>query len=468
MLVLLLAATGLFWWYLFSSGEKLRGETLKQAELRALQVNTALAEAVSMLFFNIDEAAHTLVQSYRAGSMDSLQKEVDSVYARFPEGALLQIAVIGADGYASYSSLGLKEKVFLGDREHFKVHVQASDTPLFVSRPVLGRVSQKWSIQFSKAIRSEGRLQGVVVISVSPSYLQHTLVKLSLGTHDASAIIRVSGETLARDKNLEDAIRSSTPVESPFLGASPGSSGTYTTLSPVDQTRRILHWIRLPEYPVVVMLGLSSEEVLRPVNEAIDNDQFKAVLASIALWLMTIVMFFLLTRVQAQRERRMAFEYAAQHDHLTGLTNRAGLVEKLETIVKSNATSKMPFAVLFMDLDGFKTINDQHGHAVGDEVLKAAAGRIKGCVRNEDVVARMGGDEFVVIDTSTRSATDTDTLVSRIQRALRAPFSVEDQQLSVGISIGSAAFPADGTTADALLLKADQSMYRAKHGKTLI
>ena len=465
LLILLLLTTLLFWWYLLGSGDKLRHATISQAQLRAQQVNVAVSQAASMMFFNVDQAAIRLIESFQHDSRPVFNAKVAAVLKGFPRDSILQIGVIDADGYLSYSNLRASDRIYLGDREHFRAHLDRTDNELFISKPMLGRVSHQWTIQFSKPIRSEGQFRGVFVMSVATAYLHDKLVTLQLGDNDTISILRTSGDFLARDRNQHEALRSPVPKDRPYIEAQPGESGFFTTSSSVDRVERMFHWIRLSDYPVVISLGLSERDILSPVDAAITQDKVRGLLVTASLWCMAIWVILLMSRMMMHAERKMAFEHAAHHDSLTGLKNRAGLIDRLNAMTTGESAPRPSFWVLFMDLDGFKPINDQHGHAVGDEILRAVARRLDGCVRNGDLVARMGGDEFVVISQSAHAESEAQALANRIHATLASPIQIGTLQLTVGISIGMAQYPHDGTSTDELLAKSDQAMYTDKRCK---
>ena len=158
--------------------------------------------------------------------------------------------------------------------------------------------------------------------------------------------------------------------------------------------------------------------------------------------------------------------HLASHDALTGLPNRLLFTQKLETAVSEAAASGEQLAVLFVDLDRFKQINDQYGHAVGDRVLASVARRIKLVLSDGDMVARLGGDEFIVLLRGTPSTDAAPTIAGDIIRALNDRLLIDGQSMLVGASIGISHYPADGTSAAALLLNADAAMYAAKSGET--
>jgi diguanylate cyclase (GGDEF)-like protein/PAS domain S-box-containing protein len=154
--------------------------------------------------------------------------------------------------------------------------------------------------------------------------------------------------------------------------------------------------------------------------------------------------------------------YIALHDVLTGLPNRSLLHDRIsQSITQADRESSM-MAVLFIDLDNFKHINDSLGHMIGDELLRTAAGRIRQCVRKCDTVARLGGDEFVVCISRLDRSEYAGRLAAKIIASLEKPFIIKDQMLHAGASIGISVYPGDGNTVDTLMQMADTAMYHAK------
>jgi diguanylate cyclase (GGDEF)-like protein len=153
--------------------------------------------------------------------------------------------------------------------------------------------------------------------------------------------------------------------------------------------------------------------------------------------------------------------HLARHDHLTDLPNRVFFREELDKSLR-RLRSGEKFAVLCLDLDRFKGVNDSLGHSIGDKLLNAVANRLVNCVSENDFVARLGGDEFAIIQANLNRPEESGTLAGRIIERLAAPYEIEGQQLDIGASIGLAIAPTDGTNADQLLKNADLAMYRAK------
>jgi diguanylate cyclase (GGDEF)-like protein len=168
------------------------------------------------------------------------------------------------------------------------------------------------------------------------------------------------------------------------------------------------------------------------------------------------------TQVAMLRAKQQELAHLAGHDPLTGLPNRLLFMERLEEAIGHAAATRDGLAVMFVDLDRFKQINDQHGHAAGDRALVAVATRLTQVLRTGDMAARLGGDEFIVLIADVRSPTVIDEIASRIQIVMAQEMEFGDRQLAVGASIGVSEYPADGTSAEELLVKADAAMYAAK------
>jgi diguanylate cyclase (GGDEF)-like protein/PAS domain S-box-containing protein len=164
-----------------------------------------------------------------------------------------------------------------------------------------------------------------------------------------------------------------------------------------------------------------------------------------------------------ERKRREEQErFLAYHDTLTGLPNRRLLDDRLRQAVNLAQRRDARVAVMLIDLDDFKVVNDQRGHRAGDVVLREVAQRLAGCVRKADTLARQGGDEFVLVIPDLPQAADCRVVAEKILRALEPAFRVEDQDYRIGASIGISLYPGDAGDGDALLRNADAAMYRAK------
>jgi diguanylate cyclase (GGDEF)-like protein len=168
--------------------------------------------------------------------------------------------------------------------------------------------------------------------------------------------------------------------------------------------------------------------------------------------------------VTEQRRSEARITYMAQHDALTDLPNRVLLREHLEHAFAMTRRGGPMLAVLMLDLDRFKEVNDTLGHPAGDRLLQGVAARLRGCIRDTSLIARLGGDEFAVIDYVTNPVVEASALAERIGKALCEPFDLGDHQVITGTSIGIAIAPRDGADSDEIMKSADLALYSAKSG----
>jgi len=165
-----------------------------------------------------------------------------------------------------------------------------------------------------------------------------------------------------------------------------------------------------------------------------------------------------------RKERELLLEQQVQHDGLTGLLNRNGFMTRLQPAMEHAKRYGEPLALLFLDLDGFKHINDTYGHNAGDALLRGFAGRLTGVMRRTDAVARLAGDEFVVLlEGVTNPIRDPATAATKVLDAMKLPLPLAGGDVIVSASIGIAVYSDDIVDAESLLQRADKAMYRAKH-----
>lgn len=155
-------------------------------------------------------------------------------------------------------------------------------------------------------------------------------------------------------------------------------------------------------------------------------------------------------------------KYLAYHDALTRLPNRLLFIDRLENALAGARRNGERVAVLFLDLDRFKNVNDSLGHSAGDQMLREIAARFRECVREEDTVARVGGDEFVILLRSVTSRDEVECVARRIMNAVGQPFSIEGKSLGISCSIGISLYPENGAEGEAMIRNADAAMYSAK------
>jgi diguanylate cyclase (GGDEF)-like protein/PAS domain S-box-containing protein len=174
------------------------------------------------------------------------------------------------------------------------------------------------------------------------------------------------------------------------------------------------------------------------------------------------ILCFAARDISERKQTEQKLQYQAFHDALTSLPNRVQFTQTLSTAIANAKRQDELMAVMFLDLDSFKNVNDTLGHTIGDRLLQSLAQRLSACVREGDTIARWGGDEFTVLLPRIRSTDDTIRLAQRIFDALKQPFEIDHHQLSIKISIGIAVYPQDGQDAETLLKNGDAALYRTK------
>jgi diguanylate cyclase (GGDEF)-like protein len=173
------------------------------------------------------------------------------------------------------------------------------------------------------------------------------------------------------------------------------------------------------------------------------------------------------TELAGVREAKEEYRSLAYHDGLTGLPNRSLFHDRLGLAITHTSRLKGHLALLYLDIDDFKRVNDSYGHGAGDRVLVDLAGRIRAAVRAEDTVARLGGDEFIVLLAQVSGAGDAGRVAAKVLDAVRAPFQVDGREVAIAASVGVSVYPGDGSSPDDLVRSADGAMYRDKQREAM-
>jgi diguanylate cyclase (GGDEF)-like protein len=238
-------------------------------------------------------------------------------------------------------------------------------------------------------------------------------------------------------------------------------------LSPLES------WL-FPRLSSARQIGGARQLLKLSINRQLGYDDIDKVACLIALvlslTLLTIMLFGVSSYarfLEGRQEREMRLFYLANHDRLTNLANRNLFFDRLHHAISRLNRNGRKLAVLFLDMDRFKPVNDTYGHAAGDRVLQLIATRLKLELRVEDTVARLGGDEFVVLLEDVESKDEVNMVVERLKRAIEAPYDVGEQRISLGVSIGVAYYPDDGVLIEELLQVADRKMYGDKNDLSL-
>lgn len=342
---------------------------------------------------------------------------------------------------------------------------------MVIGAPRREQDADEWRLTFSRRIAYAGqRFAGVVTVSVHAGYFVSVYDEATMGEHGVLGLVGTDG--VFRARRTGEAITAGTMLDYNTLvpkGVVDDAPAT-VMLCPWDSTRRYTVTRKLYEFPLAIVVALSEAEQLAPAGRIARTYLWRTALASLLL----VTVMGLLGRLswQLQRARTRAMEvrvahaqrveYLAYHDNLTELPNRALFSRLLTQGMQYARRYDKQLALLFLDVDHFKAINDSLGHDAGDELLQELGRRLLHSVRESDIVARMGGDEFVILLPEIRDGSQVQPVADKILTEVGSPFTLAGQEFRITISIGIALYPHDGEDEQTLMKNADTAMYYAK------
>ena len=368
----------------------------------------------------------------------------------------VQIAIIDERGkmITSTAMPNPNGKIDLSDREHFKFHKNSLSDVLDVSKPVIGRASGKWSIQFTRRFtKHDGSFGGVIVVSLDPSSLLLVYNKLEAQPSAGFVLTNKDDIILAGAGTYKDLIGHGLTEGSGQQDVATKSKDLRATRERVNMSWRFVAMRQVGNTGINVGVSLLDPS---PTNwYAVSFHYIYAALLSVS------ILAAVLSSIRRQRHHVRHITQLAHADTLTKLPNRLSLKEALEAEFDAGGRTG-GFVLHLIDLDRFKDVNDTYGHPVGDELLTAVAGRLKQAVRQADTVFRLGGDEFALIQRDCGDAAQAGAVAKRLCDAMAVPFEISGHRLSIGASIGIATTTANITDQVALLKAADLALYLAK------
>jgi diguanylate cyclase (GGDEF)-like protein len=396
---------------------------------------------------------------------EQARSQLEKFQSRFPE--VGSMAVIRPDGLmlintASDPGVPLPDyRKAPSYQELFKASL-TSNSPYVLGPPEFGKILKQWRFPFRYTVRDEMGVPLFVLQAAIPLEKRGIyLYDLPLPPSSYIGLLREDGLQQARwPADMPDATygRLSPGPLARLLRDQPqlkeGVFSGYSSWIPSDKQRigAFKHLVHLPIFAYVSV----------PVSYVFER-WWRNNVITLGAFLMFLAIFAFVARRVTQHERIHSTELHGQArlDGLTGTPNRTGADELMERQLQLAAETGRPFALLFLDLDRFKDINDTHGHSAGDEVLAEVVRRLSMHLRQDDMLARVGGDEFMVI----LPGADMDTAQQTAERLIHTfsqPFQVHGKKLQTSCSIGGAVFPTHGETREALLKCADTAMYEAK------
>ncbi|WP_230533944.1 sensor domain-containing diguanylate cyclase [Microvirga roseola] len=442
--------------------------TWQEAEKSSENLLTALARDLGGNIGLLDLSIRGVIQDLGEADLQHLAPELRHrmLFDRAASASLMgSILVLNEKGdvVADAASIVPRSANF-SDRDYFTAHQHNPRRGLYVSRPYRSRFrNNDLSIAISRRLsHADGSFAGVVMGAISLTKVDGLFQDLKLGWAGTINLFRQDGLLLMRKPYDEKEIGQDFGTSVHVQRLLQGGSGTFDSVSPIDGIHRVISFGRIGHYPLVLTVALSVEEVFAAWNRKVLVLSFiTAVLCAAVVGLTVLFRSELNRRTRAETKLRRL----ARTDDLTGLPNRRAFRETLEREWRQATRSGFPLALLFIDADYFKNFNDQYGHGLGDEVLRAIASTLDAAIRRpHDIAARYGGEEFAVILPETDLA-GAWVLAESIRQAVTgldiahagSPYQV------VTVSIGTASVqPSRHRARETLLEAADTALYQAK------
>jgi len=438
--------------------ENARTITMESASTYEAQIIRALREIEHTLglvaYMNERMPSKAALQSLRARNL-------------LPPGLFFGVTVTDGAGRAVASTRPV-DKVEDVDME--ALADLAAREEVFVGLPRYEKDQDQWWLDFSRAVYEEGRLIGAVTVSADAEYFVSGYETSRLGKRGVLGLV---GE--------DDIFRVRRSGEEVTFGskAAEGLVKEEMSYEEMQEVRLITHRDGEARYtstrsifgfPLSLALGLSKEEQHAAAETRIQLYLWRSVGGS----LLVVCVLGLLGALSAKLNRSRAqtvreqiahakkVEHLAFHDGLTGLPNRSLLSKLLTQGIREARRDRSKLAVMFLDLDRFKLINDTLGHDAGDDLLKEAATRMKSVLRESDVVARMGGDEFIILLRNTGEESELRRVALKLLKEVRKSYRLAGEEMRISVSIGASVYPRDGEDEQTLMKHADTAMYFAK------
>ena len=355
----------------------------------------------------------------------------------------------------------------LSDRDYFQWLSKNNQSETFYSVPVQNKGNGKWVFYLAKRVNnSKGEFLGAILVGVSAEVFSSVYERIGskLGNGASLTLFRKDRTILTRWPFVDEllgtvnntGIIEQSADNAKYSGAAVFTSGPrYTQQN--KEVDRMISFRNLNNYPFITGATITKELYLRNWFKDSAGVLYSSVFSLFIIALSVI----LLLRAYKHNAK---IQYVAHHDSLTGLSNRILLADRIQHELAVAKRNKTKVALLYLDLDNFKTINDELGHAVGDDVLQEAANRMINCVRDSDTVSRIGGDEFIILLANIENEQNAMLVAEKIREALTKPILARNNTTVItSTSIGIAVYPENGMTQEELQKNADFALYLSKN-----
>ncbi len=461
---------GLIWGTTLNLIKVERASAEKAALVSSQEIVDTYEAQIMRTLSGIEQTLKFVKHSYESNNnlsvLYGLQRE-----GLLPPDLIFEVAITDRQGDILVSTRNRSVENIAG-QDYFAAAQLTEDIVISKPRPDpdLGGSQLVFSLQLDE---NDEAFHGIVLIRVNVGYFVSNYNTEKLGGEGLLGLLGTDG--VFRVRRQGSTIQAGVPGDLARVLPDENMREAYMVQSNLitfkeDGIRRYISARPLHNYPLVVIAGLSQAEQLAVTQHKRENYLQWAAGGSIMSVLLIGILGYMSTQLaqsrrralQAQIEHAERIEHLAYHDALTSLPNRSLFAKLLEQAIQQGQRYQRQFAVLFLDLDRFKHINDTLGHAAGDQLLREVSQRLRDCLRASDTVARQGGDEFVILLPEFQDSTFVVTVAEKILAAVDRPFMLHGKEFQVTTSIGISLFPQDGMDEQSLTKHADLAMYRAK------
>ena len=421
--------------------------------------NDAFVEHTQQVIGQVDTLLRAVRDYYlQSGSVEQTEAFIAklSVDPTFIEG----IYIVDAEGTVTLPSGHRAKNINAFERDYFRFHIATHDDRIYFSPVRHGEVTGKNQFRVSRRISTaDGHFAGVVIIPIEPRALAQHFLRLLVNRENFATLIGIEDQKIRARSPEPQADAWDTPITSSPLweNLAKAPEGSYRGISIHDQVERRVTYQRVGDLPLVMVTGFSN----RDVQSRVARQMQPITVAAGATLIVIILLATTLSYIYRQREE---MRKQATTDALTGLHNRRYLLEHGDIEIARAQRYGNPLSIILLDIDHFKSINDSWGHPTGDRVLTALADTLAALVRGQDIVGRLGGEEFLVILPET-DLVGSESLAERIRSCIEecAATQAEDGSLvRFNVSIGIASLIVGEKTFAELFYRADQALYKAK------
>ena len=458
------------------SAYALRESAIKEKSEQLASLSFILAEHTSQTVFSANTVLSSILDTVAAAKVEdeksfsefaSSKHQYDLLLDKTKANAIIDVATfVSKDGKVlNFSRSFPAPEINLADRDYFQWLSKNNSPNTFYSVPVQNKGNGKWVFYLAK--RVNGRNQqflGLVLIGVSVEVFSSLYERIgkSLGDGASLSLFRDDYTLLTRWPFVNHMIgvkNQGTSIKTSLANANI-NNGVIITDAPGfirgnEPTERMVSFRAVEGYPLIVGAIITKDLYLSHWLKSA-NPVFFTTAFSLFLLISGVILLL------KARYKNTLIQHIAHHDSLTDLPNRVLLSDHLKHQLAFAKRNKTKFALVFIDLDNFKKINDEHTHVIGDLVLKEAAKKILNCIRDSDTISRIGGDEFILLLPNINGKESAFSTCEKIRLLLNNPFLLNGKEFSTSASIGVSIFPDHGQSEDELILHADQAMYFAK------